>query len=51
VRLCWGFEHLRLHMALRPDGSCLALFVENRPDLPMAALERALEEFSQLPAT
>ena len=31
IRLCWVFEHTRIHLALRRDGACLAFFVENRP--------------------
>lgn len=45
LRLCWTFEHARVLLALRDDGRCLTLFVENRPDLPQNALERALDEF------
>lgn len=48
-RLCWTFEHARICAALRPDGACLALFLENRPDLPRPALEAALEGFRRLP--
>ena len=50
VRLCWVFEHARIFLGLRHDGACLALFVENRPDLPRAAAEGVLDEFTQLPA-
>ena len=49
LRLCWAFEHARIHLALRRDGACLAFFVENRPGLSTAALERLLEEFTALP--
>jgi hypothetical protein len=45
LRLCWTFEHARVLLALRGDGQSLALFVENRSDLPKDALERALDEF------
>ena len=48
VRLCWKFEHARVHLALRRDGACLALFVENRPGLPAAVLETVFEEFAGL---
>jgi len=48
VRLCWMFEHLRIHLALRHDGTCLALFVENRPDLSPAVVEGVLEDFLRL---
>ncbi len=46
ARLCWVFEHARIHVALRGDKACLALFVENRPVASNAALESALEEFN-----
>ena len=49
LRLCWTFEHARVHLALRADGFCLALFLENRPGLAQDALERALEEFLAKP--
>jgi hypothetical protein len=50
TRLCWVFEHSRIHLALRPDGICLAFFVENRPGATSAKLESLLEEFTKLPA-
>ncbi len=46
-RLCWVFEHLRIYLALRSDGTCLALFVENRPDRPTATIESVLEDFTR----
>ena len=45
MRLCWKFEHARIHLALRDDGQCLALVVENRPGLAQDGLEHALDEF------
>lgn len=45
MRLCWTFEHALIYMAFRADSVCVALFVENRPDLPRDAFERALDEF------
>jgi hypothetical protein len=50
LRLCSTFEHARVHLALRTDGLCLALLVENRPGLAQDALERSLDEFLALPA-
>ena len=44
VRLCWSFECIRVHLALRRDGACLALFAENRPGVTNAKLEGVLEE-------
>ena len=49
VRLCWVFDHARIHLAPREDGNYLALFVENRPDLPTHALTQVLTEFLALP--
>ena len=48
VRSCWKFEHARVYLVLRPDGACLALFAENRPGLPAAPFEAALEAFARL---
>jgi hypothetical protein len=45
VRMCWVFEHLRIHVGVRNDGSCLALYVENNPSLATTALEGVLEEY------
>jgi len=50
IRSCWVFEPVRLYLAARPDGACLALFMENRPDLPRAATENLLDAFTALPA-
>ena len=49
LKLCWTFEHARIYLACRPDGACLAMFVENRPDAPAAAVENVLHEFAALP--
>ncbi len=49
TRLCWVFEHTRIHLALRRDGACLAFFVENRPGATNGKLEAVLEEFTALP--
>ena len=45
---CWVFEHARLFVAQRDDGTVLALFTENRPSLQLADYQQALEEFLQL---
>ncbi len=50
VRLCWVFEHARIHLALRADGACLAVFVENRPGTN-PRVEGLLEGFVSLPAS
>ncbi|HLH54948.1 MAG TPA: hypothetical protein VKY92_15160 [Verrucomicrobiae bacterium] len=46
----WVFANLRLMSRLRPDHACLAVFIENRPDLAMAKVNALLEEFAQLEA-
>ena len=50
ARLCWVFEHTRIHLALRRDGACLAFFTENRPGVTSAKLLGMLEEFMGMPA-
>jgi hypothetical protein len=47
--LCWVFEHVRIHLALRQDAACLAFFVESRLGTDHK-LEGLLEEFAGLPA-
>jgi hypothetical protein len=49
VRACWVFQHLRVYVVRRPDGTSLALFVNNRHDLPQALIDGALNEFAALP--
>jgi hypothetical protein len=49
TRLCWVFEHTRIHLALRSDGAGLALFVENRPGVANPKAEEVLESFLLLP--
>lgn len=44
----WSFEHLRVVLCLRPDSACLALFLENRPDLSLVEVQALLNEFAQL---
>jgi len=50
IRLCWVFERTRIHLALRRDAVCLAVFAENRPGVANPKLEGLLEEFAALPA-
>jgi hypothetical protein len=50
TRLCWIFEHSRIHLALRRDGACLAFIVENRPGVTNDKLLAMLEEFAGLEA-
>jgi hypothetical protein len=51
ARLCWVFEHCRIQLALRRDGACLALFLENRPGVSSDELQAMLEEFAGLAAS
>lgn len=48
LRTVWLFEHLRVMLCLRPDSACLALFLENRTDLPLEEIHALLDEFAQL---
>jgi len=48
-QVCWVFEHARIHLAVRPDGACLALFAENRAAVPTDMLTELLTEFLALP--
>ena len=48
-RLTWVFEHLQVMFRLRPDRVCLALFLENRPDLPLVEIKSMLDDFAALP--
>ena len=50
IRLCWVFERTRIHLALRGDAACLALFVENRPGASDPGIYALLDEFAALPA-
>ena len=50
ARLCWVFEHSRIHLALRRDGACLAFIMENRAGVTDGKLEDLLAEFTGLAA-
>jgi hypothetical protein len=49
TQMAWVFEHLKVHLGLRPDKACLALFLENRPNLPSGEVQAVLQEFASLP--
>jgi hypothetical protein len=51
ARMVWSFEHLRIHFGFGQENACLALFLENRPDLPFSEIETLLDDFAQLPAS
>ena len=46
---CWVFECLRVHVAARADGACLALLVENNPGVQMRRIQETLQAFGELP--
>ena len=48
VRLCYRFEHLSCHLALRSDGACLAVIVQNQPQNADAAELTLLQEFVEM---
>jgi len=50
LQVNWVFEHIRIHLAVRRDAACLALFVEIRPGVDNGKLAGLLEEFAALPA-
>ena len=49
VQACWVFEHARLLLAQRADGTTLALFVENRPGQDFSRHQAAVAAFGTLP--
>jgi len=49
LQICWVFEPARIQLAARPDGTCLALFAENRGGVPTDMLTELLAEFLALP--
>ena len=46
VSAVWVFEHARLLVTQRADGTALGLFVENRPDLNLASHQTGLAAFA-----
>lgn len=48
VRYSWVFECLRVHVALRTDGACLVLLVENNASAQMNRIQDALRDFIEL---
>jgi hypothetical protein len=45
AQYCWVFECLRVYVAARPDGACLALMVENNPSIQMSRIQETLQGF------
>jgi hypothetical protein len=48
ARYCWIFDCLRAYVAARPDGTCLALLVENNPGAQMPRIQEMLQAFAEL---
>jgi hypothetical protein len=46
---CWTFECHRAYVAVRPDGGCLALLVENNPSAQLGRVQETLQDFLDLP--
>lgn len=46
---CWVFERLRVYVAARRDGICLALLVTNEPGIQMRCIQETLQAFGELP--
>ena len=46
---CWSFEALRVYVAARPDGACLALLVGNDPGAQLLQIQETLQAFVDLP--
>ena len=46
---CWSFESLRVYVAARTDGACLALLVENGPAAQLLRIQETLQAFVDLP--
>ena len=45
---CWVFESHRVYVAVRLDGICLALLVENNPSAQLVRVKETLQEFLDL---
>ncbi len=45
ARYCWTFECLRVYVAVRKDDTCLALLVENAPEVEFSRIEETLDAF------
>ena len=50
AQYCWIFECLRVYVAARADGACLALLVENNPGVQMVRVQEALQAFVEMSA-
>ena len=48
AQYCWVFECLRVYVASRADGGCLALLVENNPGVQTDRIQEALQAFVEM---
>jgi hypothetical protein len=48
AQYCWTYEVHRVYVALRPDGSALALLMENIPTAQLARVQETLRGFLDL---
>ena len=48
ARYCWVFECLKVYVATRVDGLCLALLVENHPGVQTVRIQAMLQDFAEL---
>lgn len=49
AQYCWTFEFLKIFIAARADGTCLALLVDNNPSIQILRLRETLQAFLDLP--
>jgi hypothetical protein len=48
AQYCWTFDCLRVYVAARADGGCLALLVENTIGVQMVRVQETLQAFTEL---
>jgi hypothetical protein len=48
AQYCWVFECLRVYVAARADGGCLAMLVENNPGVKIAQIQETLQAFVEM---
>ncbi len=48
AQYCWIYDALRAYVAVRQDGACLAMLVENNPSLQGLPIRETLQAFLDL---
>jgi len=48
AQYCWVFECLRVYIATRQDGGCLAMLVENNPGVQLSSIQQVLQDFVEM---